>query len=89
MQVISKYHKKVQFLLCLVDTYSKYAWVVWLKDEKCIIIISAFQKVYIIPNKILVGQGNVPYNKSMSPGCTLKILEFIQHTMKENLFLRK
>ena len=38
---------------------------------------------------MLVDQGNEPYNKSMSLGCTLKILEFIQHAMKENLLLRK
>ena len=38
---------------------------------------------------MLVDQGNEPYNKSMSLGCTLEILEFIQHAMKENLLLRK
>ena len=28
MQIISKYGKVIRFLLCIIDTYSKYAWVV-------------------------------------------------------------
>ena len=30
MQLISKYNKGVIFLLCVVDIYSKYAWVILL-----------------------------------------------------------
>ena len=31
MQLKSKYNKRILFLLCVIDTYSKYAWVVSLK----------------------------------------------------------
>ena len=31
MQLMSKFNKIIQFLLCLIDIYSKYAWVVLLK----------------------------------------------------------
>ena len=34
MQLISKFNKGFRFLLCLIDIYSKYAWVVPLKDKK-------------------------------------------------------
>ena len=34
MQVISKYNKGVRFLLCVIDVFSKYAWVIPLKDKK-------------------------------------------------------
>ena len=34
MQVISKFDKGVRFLLCVIDIFSKYAWVVPLKDKK-------------------------------------------------------
>ena len=34
MQLISKFNKGCRFLLCLIDIYSKYAWVVSLKDKK-------------------------------------------------------
>ena len=42
MQLISKYNKGFRFLLLYV--FSKYAWVVLLKDEESIIITNAFQK---------------------------------------------
>ena len=32
------------FLLCVVHIFSKYAWVVPLKDKKGITIVEAFQK---------------------------------------------
>ena len=34
MQLISKFNKGFRFLLCVVDIFSKYAWVVPLKDKK-------------------------------------------------------
>ena len=34
MQVISKFNKEIRFLSCVIDIFSKYAWVVTLKDTK-------------------------------------------------------
>ena len=34
MQLISKFNKGLRFLLCVIDIFSKYAWVVPLKDKK-------------------------------------------------------
>ena len=34
MQLISKFIKGFRFLLCVIDIFSKYAWVVPLKDKK-------------------------------------------------------
>ena len=34
MQLISKYNKGFRFLLCVIDIYSKSAWVVPLKDKR-------------------------------------------------------
>ena len=34
MQLMSKFNKGFRFLLCVIDTFSKYAWVVPLKDKK-------------------------------------------------------
>ena len=36
--------RKFRFLLCVIDIYSKYAWVIPLKDKICITIINAFKK---------------------------------------------
>ena len=44
MQLISRFNKGVRFLLCFVDIFSKYAWVVSLKDKKGVSIVDAFQK---------------------------------------------
>ena len=34
MQLLSRYNKGIRFLLCVIDIFSKYAWVVPLKDQK-------------------------------------------------------
>ena len=44
MQLISKFSKGFRFLLRVIDIYSKYAWVIPLKDKKGITIINTFQK---------------------------------------------
>ena len=44
MQLISKFNQGFRFLLCVIDIFSKYAWVVPLKDKKGISIVHAFQK---------------------------------------------
>ena len=34
MQLISKFNKGFRCLLCVIDIYSKYAWVILLKNKK-------------------------------------------------------
>ena len=46
MQLLSKYNKGIRFLLCVIDIFRKYAWVVPLKDKKCISIVKAFQSIF-------------------------------------------
>ena len=45
MQLISKFNKGFRFLLCVIDIFSKYAWVAPLKDKKGVSIVDAFQKI--------------------------------------------
>ena len=45
MQLLSKYNKGIRFLLRVIDIFSKYAWVVPLKDKKGISILKAFQSI--------------------------------------------
>ena len=45
MQLLSKYNKGIRFSLCVIDIFSKYAWVVPLKDKKGISIVKAFQNI--------------------------------------------
>ena len=34
-QSLSKYNKGIKYLLCPIDLFSKYAWVIPLKDKYC------------------------------------------------------
>ena len=45
MQLISKFNKGLKFLLYVNDIFSKYVWVVPLKDKKGVSIVNAFQKI--------------------------------------------
>ena len=45
MQSLSKYNKGIKYLLCAIGLFSKYAWVVPLKDKRRITVINAFQKL--------------------------------------------
>ena len=68
-QLISKFNIRICFLLCVIDIFSKYGWVIPLRDEKGIITITnAFQKFLKEsnqkPNKILVYKGSEFYNRS-------------------------
>ena len=67
MQPLSKYKKGVKYLLCTIDLYNKYAWVISLKDKRGTSIVNAFQKIISKgrkPNKIWVDQGSEFYNQS-------------------------
>ena len=44
MQSLSKYNKGIKYLLRAIDLFSKYAWVIPLKDKKGSSIVNAFQK---------------------------------------------
>ena len=70
MQLLSRYNKGIRFLLCAIGIFSKYAWVVPLKDKKGISIVKAFQSILKQtnskrkPNKIWVDEGSEFYNAS-------------------------
>ena len=44
-QSLSKYNKGIKYLLCAIDLFSKYVWVVPLKDKRGITIVNAFHKI--------------------------------------------
>ena len=67
MQLISKFNKRLRFLLCAIDVFSKYAWAIPLEDKKGTSIVNAFQKILDNsmelhserkPNKIWVDKGS-------------------------------
>ena len=78
MQSLSKYNKGSKYLLCAIDSFSKYAWVVPLKGETGISIVNAFQKIFSKgrkPNKIWVDEGRGFYNKFFKRSLTINNIE--------------
>ena len=51
MQLISKHNEEIRFFIIIrflkfvIDIYSKYAWLVSLRDKRGITITNAFQKI--------------------------------------------
>ena len=45
MQSLSKYDKGTKYLLCAIDLFSKYAWVIPIKDKKGTSNVNAFKKI--------------------------------------------
>ena len=72
MQSISKFNKGFRSLLCVIDSFSKYTWVVPLKDKKSLTIVNAFEKVLdksdLKPSKILVDKDSEFYTAILKNG---------------------
>ena len=90
MQSLSKCNEEDKYLLCTIDIFSKYAWVVTLKDKKGVSIVNALQKIISErrkPNKIWVNQGSESYNTSFKYFFKKIALKCIKYKMKKNLLL--
>ena len=66
MKLISKYNKGIRYLLCVIDLFSRYAWVIPLKIKKGESIVEGFEKILNDsnrkPNKIWADHGSEFYN---------------------------
>ena len=61
MQSLSKYNKGIKYLLSAIDLFSKYAWVIPIKDKKGTSTVNAIKKIISKrrnQNKIWVDQGS-------------------------------
>ena len=98
MQSLSKYNKGIKYILCAIDLFSKYAWVVPIKDKKGTSIVNAFKKILSEgseaeskrqkkPNKIWVDQGTEFYNNTFKDFLKINNIEMYSNTMRENLLL--
>ena len=64
--MIAKFNKGIKYLLCVIDLFSRYAWVVTLKDKKGVSIVNGFQSILNSskgrPSKIWIDHGSEFYN---------------------------
>ena len=68
MQSLSKCNKGFKYLLCAIDLFNKYTWVIPIKDKKGTSIVNAFKKIISEGqrkrNKTWVDQSSEFYNQS-------------------------
>ena len=94
MQSISKFIKGFRFFLCVIDIFSKDAWVVPLKDKKGVTITKAFQKILKEAdlrkaNKIWVDKGSEFYNNFLKKWLKDNNIIILKCILRENLLLLK
>ena len=68
MQKFSKWNKGYRYLLMVLDVFSKYGWIVPLKDKKGETVAAAFKKIFSAgrkPKRLWVDKGKEYYNKSV------------------------
>ena len=68
IQQFSKWNKGYRYLLMVIDVFSKYGWIVPLKDKKGETVMIAFQTIFKegrIPKYIWVDKGKEFYNKHL------------------------
>ena len=79
--------------MCVIDNYSKYAWVISLKDKTSITVTNAFRKILDElnrkSNKRWVDKDSEFYNRSINFFWKIMIKKYIQHIIKENPLLLK
>ena len=86
MQSLSKYNKGIKYLLCAIDLFSKYAWVIPIKDKKETSIVNPFKRIILEkseaeskgwrkPNKIWVDRGSEFYDKYFKDFLKIKNIE--------------
>jgi len=97
MQAFSKYNKGVKYLLTVVDIFSKYGWMIPLKNKTGTEVAGALQKVFKErkPEKLWVDKGKEFYNKHVQQLVELysteneeksSVVERWNRTMKEKMF---
>ena len=93
MQLISRFDKGNSFSLCVIDIFSKYAWVIFLKGKNGTTITNAFKKNLDEPkrkpNKIWVDKGSEFTKAHINHGYKIMTQKCIQRVMKNNLLLLK
>ena len=65
MSLISKFNKGIKYLLCVIDLFSRYSWVIPLNNKIGESVVEGFKKILSLsrkPNKIWVDHGSEFYN---------------------------
>ena len=99
MQAFAKTNSGVRYLLTVIDVFSKFGWIVSLKDKSGKSVATAFKQIFSegrIPKKIWIDKGKEFYNRDVTDlGVELYsteneekscVVERWNRTMKEKMF---
>ena len=99
MQAFAEYNDGVKYLLTVIDVFSKYGWIIPMKDKSGKSTADAFRKIFGSsgqkPDKIWVDKGKEFYNKDVRELVELSsteneekssVIERWNRTMKEKMF---
>jgi len=64
-----KINGNITFLLCVIDLYSKYAWVVPIKNKTEKVVLNAFKSIRHFPVNLWSDEGNEFRSKSFKEFC--------------------
>lgn len=64
-----QFNKGITFLLVVIDVYSRYAWVIPLKNKAAQTVTTAFESITDLPSNLWVDQGKEFYNRPMTIWC--------------------
>jgi hypothetical protein len=68
MQAFAEYNNGIKYLLCVIDLFSKYGWLVSLKDKSGESVAVAFKRIFVEGRKLeklWVDEGKEFYNKDV------------------------
>ena len=95
MQAFSKFNRGVKYLLAVIDVFSKYGWLIPLKDKTGKSVASALKTIFKErkPDKMWVDKGKEFYNKDVKDLIELystenesSVVERWIRTMKEKMW---
>ena len=82
MQAFSKFNRGIKYLLAVIDVFSKYGWLIPLKDKTGKSVASALKTIFKErkPEKMWVDKGKEFYNKDVK-----ELIDYIPLRMRKNL----
>lgn len=83
MSNLKEFNNNVTFLLCIIDIYSRYAYVIPLKNKSAITVLDAFKSIKKTPKNLWVDQGSEFLNKEFKKYREDNGIN-IYHTFSEN-----
>ena len=89
LTLISKFNKGIKYLLCVIDLFSRYSWVIPLKNKKGDSIVEGFKRILDKSrkktNKIWLDHGSELYNNEGKSVVTEKFIKTLKNKIYKHM----